>query len=272
MATDATYIQKNAMPNPGDKLNSKIVSLLEKFRILAIGELHGNNQTPLIAARIAEALTDTHDVVLGLEIEQQNQYGLNEYLRTGDKKVLRLLGHFAREYQDGRSSVAMVELLERVRQNSRIQVIAFDPDFSNDEQDRDTKMAQHIIEVVAAHPLKKLVLLAGNIHSATKIGSPFDPKFRPMAYQLSALPQSPIKSSEVLSIITRHENASLWVCANDNSADCGPKDLNRNHSAYVTAVPFDSYFLMEPKLSPEGYLATWFTRTVKVSPPFRQVQ
>jgi len=204
-----------------------------------------------------------------IEAQQQNQYGLNEYIRTGDKYILHLLGHFAREYQDGRSSFTMVELLDRVRGNPRIQILAFDPDFSMDGQDRDTKMAQNLIKAIENQPHKKIVILAGNVHSATKIGNFFDPNYRPMAFQLSALAKSPIKSSDVLSIMTRYENASIWACTNDNAADCGPMKFNKDTSEYSTAVAFDSYFLIEPTMSSEGYLATWFTRTVEISLPFQ---
>lgn len=266
---DADYIRQNSIEVTSGTLDSSVVSNLQKYRVIAIGEHHGNDKTPLIAAEIAEALAATDDVILALEIQQQNQYGLNEYVRTGDKYVLRILGHFAREYQDGRSSVAMVELLDQVKGNPRIQILAFDPDFSMDGQDRDTKMAQNILKAIGNQPNKKVVVLEGNIHSATKIGNFFDPNYRPMAYQLSALANSPIKSSDVLSIMTRYENASIWACTNGNAADCGPMKFKKDTSAYSSAVSFDSYFLVEPVLSPEGYLATWFNRTVDVSLPFK---
>ena len=268
-APDADYVRQNSVEVKTGALDTSILSSLQKYRVIAIGEHHGNDKTPLIAAKIAGALAESDEVILGLEIQQQNQVGLDEYVRTGDKYILRLLGHFAREYQDGRSSVAMAELLERVRTNPRIQILAFDPDFSMDGQDRDTKMAQNLIKAIENQPSKKVVIFAGNVHSATKIGNFFDPNYRPMAYQLSALAKSPIKSSDVLSVMTRYENASIWACTNDNAADCGPMKFNKDTSAYSTAVPFDSYFLVEPTMSPEGYMATWFTRTVDVSLPFR---
>lgn len=268
-APDAAYIQQNSMEVTTETLSTSIVSTLQKYRVIAIGEHHGNDKTPFIAAKIAEAFSESDAVILGLEIQQQNQFGINEYVRTGDKYILRLLGHFAREYQDGRSSVAMAELIERVRENPRIQILAFDPDFSVDGQDRDTKMAQNLIKAMESQPHKKVVILAGNVHSATKIGNFFDPNYRPMAFQLSALANSPIKSTDVLSIMTRYENASIWACTNDNAADCGPMKFNKDTSEYSTATASDAYFLMEPAMSPEGYLATWFTRTIDVSPPFR---
>jgi hypothetical protein len=268
-APSAEYVRQNSVEVTSGTLSTSVVSAIEKYRVIAIGEHHGNDKSPLIAAKLAEALAEGNEVILALEIQQQNQFGLDEYLRTGDKQILRLLGHFAREYQDGRSSLAMVELLDRVRLNSRIQVFAFDPDFAMNGQDRDTKMAQNLIKAIEKHPQKRVVILAGNVHSATKIGNFFDPNYRPMAFQLSALTKSPIKSTDVLSIMTRYESANIWACTNDNAADCGPMKLKKDTSAYSTAVSFESYFLVEPILSPEGYLATWYTRTVDVSLPFR---
>ncbi|MBX3022953.1 MAG: hypothetical protein KF799_14860 [Bdellovibrionales bacterium] len=159
--------------------------------------------------------------------------------------------------------------LDRIRGNPRIHVLAIDPDVSLDGQDRDTKMAQNTIKAVENQPHAKVVILAGNVHSAVKIGNFFDPIYRPMSYQLSAPANSPVKPSDILSTMTRYENADIWACTNDDAADCGPLKLKKYSSTYSTAVTFDSYFLIEPVLSPEGYLATWFTRTVEVSSPFR---
>lgn len=262
------YIQDNAIEVSED-INSSLVTLLSKYKVIAIGEHHGNDKTPLIAGKIAQALSQNNEIILALEIQRANQFGLNEYLRTGDKYILRLLAHFAREYQDGRSSIAMVQLLDMIRGNNKIQVIAFDPDFNSSGQDRDTKMAQYLVEVIKSSPQKRVVILAGNIHSATKIGNIFDSNYQPMAYQLSTIEDTLLIPEDVLSIITRYEHASIWACIDDYAKKCGPLKLKDDYSSYSTSVAYDSYFLMEPTLSNEGYKATFFLRTVDVSPPFQ---
>jgi hypothetical protein len=262
------YIQKNALQLRND-ISLEVAALLSKHKVIAIGEHHGNDKTPLIAGKIALALSQKDEVILALEIQKANQLGLDEYLKTGDKYLLKLLAHFAREYQDGRSSMAIVQLLDMVRKNPKIQIVAFDPDFNSSGQDRDTKMAEYLIEVISKAPQKRVVILAGNVHSATKIGNFFDVNYKPMAYQLSGIPNSSINADDVLSVMTRYEFANIWACVDDKPKNCGPLKLNDDQSAYSTAVPYDSYFLMEPTLSMEGYKASYFVRRVNLSPPFQ---
>lgn len=263
------FIRTNALEIKSLELDPQILSILERYKVIAIGEHHGTDKIPLLVGKIAEALSKNETITLALEIQQANQTGINEYLRTGDPYILQLLAHFAREYQDGRSSAAMVQLLDLARKNKNIEVLAFDPDFNSSGQDRDTKMAQNILKKLRKKPNQRLVVLAGNVHSATKIGNFFDPNYKPMAYELFSLPNSPILQTDILSVMTRYEDATIWGCINDTATDCGPMKFKRDYSNYSTAVSFDSYFLVETGLSDDGYLATLFIRSVAASPPFR---
>ncbi len=267
-APSSSYIQKNAIETASE-IKAEIVSELTKYRIVSLGEVHGNDQSPALAGDIAEALAKSREIILALEIKQANQYGLDEFSKSGDKNILRLLAHFAREYQDGRSSIAMVELLAKVRKNPRIQVVAFDPDVDSGGADRDLEMAKNILKIVKAAPNKRVVVLTGNFHSSVKIGNPFAPKFKPMAFWLSRLAGSPLKPPEVFAIRIRHEKATSWICRDDTAESCGLVELAVDTSAYAKAVEFERYFLKEPALSEEGYHASFFIRSLEVSPPFK---
>lgn len=264
------YIRENAIEIAGGfEINPDIVKSMEKYKVIIVGEFHGTDKTPLLVGHLVKAFAKEGPVILALEIEKANQGGLNEFLKTGDKRILELLAHFAAEYKDGRSSQAMADLLNLVRESQNIQVVAFDPDFNFGPQDRDTRMAKNIIEIHNIHPEKRIVILAGNIHAATQVGNTFDPIYRPMGYELAHInDDSPFAPSDIFSILVRHQNATIWACFNDNYRDCGPKKLKEKISVYSEAVPYSSYYLIEPELSPEGYNGTFFIRTVDASPPF----
>ncbi|MCB0391977.1 MAG: hypothetical protein KDD58_11845 [Bdellovibrionales bacterium] len=252
----------------GSQIPAPILSLLQPYKVIAVGEHHGTNEIPELVANMALALAKTDQVVLALEIEQANQKGLNKYMETGDESLLEYLSHFAREYQDGRSSIAMVELLKKVRLEKNISILAFDPDFSLDSQNRETKMAEKLLAEIQKKPNHRFLILSGNIHSSTKIGNFFDPNYRPMAFELFSMQNSPLEESELISIITRYDSATIWACINDNAEDCGEMKLKIEPSNYSTSVDFEKYFLKEPQMSEEGYNATFFIREVNPSKPY----
>ncbi|MGE4133570.1 MAG: hypothetical protein AB7F86_18180 [Bdellovibrionales bacterium] len=64
-------------------------------------------------------------------------------------------------------------------------------------------MAKNLIQLLNSGNIRHLLVLAGNVHSAIEIGNPFDPNYRPMAYELHAQPNSPVKPSDIRALLLR---------------------------------------------------------------------
>ena len=239
--------------------------VFDPYRIVAIGEVHGNDKSPFFVSQLVSSLSARNQVLVGLEILAENQTGIDLFLKTGDFEILRQLPHFKREFQDGRSSVAIARLLDSLRHMKNVSVVAYDS-MATSAQDRDTKMARNIIASAKLHPNAKIVLLAGNYHMAIKVGTPFDPNYRPAALELVSLEESPFETKDIFPIYIRYSKGSSWVCYTDNANECGSKSFD-GESNYSLAIPSNQYFLPEPSMTEDGYLGSMFLRYVEASPP-----
>ncbi|MFP2934993.1 hypothetical protein ACLESO_59795, partial [Pyxidicoccus sp. 3LG] len=90
-------------------------------------------------------------------------------------------------YPDGRSSEAVANMLEQLRQlRSRgldVEVFVFDHPKAQG-QEREKAMAATVKHQVESARERFYVVLSGNIHSRTKQGLPWDKKFQPMGMLL----------------------------------------------------------------------------------------
>ena len=163
--------------------------------ILILGEIHGTVETPSVAGAQACALLRTgKKVLLALEIPTDEQERIDAFLASsGEAADVRSLvsgGHWqqAAEHQDGRSSESMLGLIQLARQLAKatgnIRLLAFDQWRS--DTPRDVLMARNIEAALMRYPGYSTVVLVGNVHATGARGTPLDPGFEPMAYQLRA--------------------------------------------------------------------------------------
>jgi len=262
------FIRENAVAiQSGHALPWAVYRQIRKHKVIAVGEIHGTKEAPRIVVQLLQLL-ETHgkSVLLALEIPQEMQAPVNRFLKSGDVSFLRKSSFFTRPYQDGRSSRSMVHLLDRIRTLKGISVSCFDPANATGGQDRDEIMARNIAKAYLAGSFDFLVILAGNIHTRISEGTPFDPTYRPMAYELHHQGGAIFSESEILPIRVRNEFGDAWVCLGPKTTDCKVHPMAAGKSTYTEAVPFDQYFLNEHDLY-EGHRATFFTRTFSASRP-----
>lgn len=164
-------------------------------RVIVVGEVHGTEQTPAFVGQlVCGLLKQGRPVILALERDGSEQEALNRYLASAGRPVdaQALLSQRAWAQptaQDGRSSQAMLRLIEQVRQwrqaGQRVGVLAMQTSsyeiapldasqkqvLSDAEQDRfsainDRSMADNTWLALATHPGYTAVALAGNFHTA----------------------------------------------------------------------------------------------------------
>jgi hypothetical protein len=130
---------------------------------------------------------------LGLEIPFDEQTSIDRFLDSsgGAAAEARLTeGAFWRpERQDGRSSIAMLNLIEQVRalraSGYKVRIIAYDSKSGTPAQERDRVMARNLAAVAGREPRNFLVALSGNVHNRLTRGVSWDKEYEPLGYLLT---------------------------------------------------------------------------------------
>jgi len=231
-------------------------------RVVVFGELHGTQETPRLVGECACLLVSRGtEVVIALEIPEPEQARITEYLSSagtsGDARAL-LQGEFwsrPDSRQDGRSSVAMFELIERVRQLSstseRISVVAIDG--QRKSLTRDAAMAQIVRDHIKNSPEAHVLALVGNIHALKDRGAFFDKDYASFTFHLSSL--------EPLALNVVPKRGSAWVCIEG----CGSRSITA--PAWV-AGKLPGVYVGTPEADPR-YHGAVVLEQAQASPPAR---
>ncbi|WP_211487048.1 hypothetical protein [Corallococcus exiguus] len=198
--------------------------LLHPGLTLLIGEQLGSNEVPEVVGHVVcQAAQSGLAVTLGLSIPDTEQARVNAYLSSpgapADQDAL-LEGRFwTRTYQDGRSSRAVMELIDRVRAlraaGLRVTVVAYDTDLMNGSE-RDAALAQVWTKRRAVKPDEVQVVLAGNTHTQMEKGTQWDPSFTPMAHLMK-------ENRSLVVLDMSYAQGTRWGCDlnRDSKLVCG---------------------------------------------------
>jgi hypothetical protein len=151
-------------------------------RIVVLGEMHGTHEAPALAGELAGLQRPDADgapaegVTLALEIHATEQSRIDAFLESsgdaGAREALLSGPYWAvkPERSDGRRSVAMLALLDSVRERRSagedLRVLAFDPGSGGgDANVRNPRMAAALREAFVRDPARRFVVLVGNYHA-----------------------------------------------------------------------------------------------------------
>ncbi|MGN2246055.1 hypothetical protein ACFWZ3_05105 [Frateuria sp. GZRR35] len=194
-------------------------------RLVIVGEVHGSNEVPALVGALVEQAAEERPVRLGLEMPSAMQATLDSYLRSSggaDDRANLLRASFWKG-RDGRSSKAMLQLIDRVRalraQGTDVDVFAMVPDYPDEQTIKaaggfalfdDTGMAEHIRhELDGLAPDGLVIAYMGNYHS--RYAPP-----TPGAVGPSVTGQLVASSPFVLTPVAAHLES--WNCTQDG---CG---------------------------------------------------
>lgn len=205
-----------------------------------VSDMHGTSEPPaFLRALVCNLVQSGRAVVVALEYPSAEQHFIDEFLQAGPPSPQRvLLGSpfWTRPTQDGRTSRAMLSLLEWVRQETangtRVRVVAFDsvPATSNQPGSaasfdaRDRAMAQrlrHELSNAAADEMP--VIFTGNVHARKTKGlqalnaPPGMENAQPLGYRLRDL--------GFLHMNIAYQGGSAWVCF--SPSECGVRDIGK---------------------------------------------
>ncbi len=215
--------------------------LKPRARII-VGEIHGTNETPRAVADLVCLASKAGPVRLGLEFSPEEQGALDTFLTSAgsqtDQQAL-FNGKWLATMQDGTHSVAMLALIESVRQlrqaGADVGIFAFS-NSKQQTQERDDAMADNLSAAFNRTPNAIFVVLTGNTHAQRR---PDEPKEVVMAGRM-------IERGIVLVALDSHYGVgTTWACYMDpvasakkdrNPVTCGPAVIGEGPSKPVALV------------------------------------
>ncbi|MFZ5440281.1 MAG: TPR end-of-group domain-containing protein [Myxococcota bacterium] len=207
--------------------------LLTPGGLFVFGELHGTRELPAAVGELACHAARRGRVVVGLELKADPSFAAFEQLQGEALRRGLLAGPaWSTPMQDGRTSTAMLALLERLAglraAGAPIELLLFDADASGDVT-RDQAMAALVRARRAATPGATMLVLTGNLHALKTKGSPWK---RDDAYEWmsSLLPDATTFDAST-------PLGTAWVCSGQDASSCGARVVQaRPGAARTTAL------------------------------------
>jgi erythromycin esterase-like protein len=204
--------------------------LLVPGRALFLGEIHGTVEGPAaVAGAICAAAERGLPLTVALEAPHEERERIDVYLASAgaaaDREALLAGDFWRREYQDGRSSRAMADLVETARRHraggAAVRVALIDVATYASPQERDAAMAARLVSALdEAGEEGAVVALAGNVHSRTGRGTPWNPDYEPAAHLAERA-----RPGRVLSLLLTAPPGTAWTCTSAEASSCGERTL-----------------------------------------------
>lgn len=222
--------------------------------LLLFGEMHGSQESPALIHGLACDVSARQKVAVGLEIPSGNQPLFDAYMASAgsvDDARKLISSEFWQQSRDGRSSVAMLKLIEGLRalkQAGRpVSLFAFDEQTSVDEK-RDVAIANGVRRFHDAHPDVRIIALMGSAHAMQASMQFGDQTWTPSGRLLADL--------HPLSVLIAYPAGTTWACM---MGSCGIKTLPA--AAGEVAPGFHD------GASKGGYSRTYRLESITASPP-----
>ena len=173
------------------------------------GEIYGTNEVPALVSAVARELAEEGErILVALEILDLLNGDLAEFV-AGKTEVDEFLAgelFWSRDLQDGRSSHAMLQLMQDIRGYRHRGLVVEPRGFDSvvrSPRDRDVLMALNLRAMIAHRPYDRVLILTGNYHARRRA------RFLGMRRRSMA---SCFDRSELLSITVRFLGGSAWHC------------------------------------------------------------
>jgi hypothetical protein len=247
--------------------------LLEAKGTLLLADPLGTRELPLAAVRlVCDALAKGLPVTVALSLPASEQPLLETYLASAGQPqdVQALLAEssfWRRVYQDGRSSRAMLWLVEQVRRlraaGKDASLVAFDSDKESGNA-REARMAEHLLKYREAHPDAWLLVLAGGTHVRTASVN-WDSDFVPLGARLARVHPG------VKALATGFSRGSQFSCRYNvwDEVECNVFGINPTKEARHTPGQAAGVQLFAQPAE-EGFHGRLYLGALSASPPALQ--
>lgn len=227
--------------------------------LLVFGEVHGTREVPeFVGAYLCTAVKAKRAVTLALEHPASGQAALDDFLASAGtvQDVARLMGSrfWSRPMQDGRTSIAMLRMIETIRAlragGNDIRVVAIDGDVP--QARRDAVMAAGLRSELRRTG-RQVVALVGGPHAIRTKGKRDNPAYESAIYRVAGF--------EPLVLTVGTAGGMAWICQADTPAACHATEWDVNT---IDPAPVTPFSLKPP--SPE-FDGVFYVGATTASPP-----
>jgi hypothetical protein len=251
-----------ASPRPDAPAIPGLETAAKPGRLVILGEIHGTAEAPAFVADAACQLARQARVHVGLELPAADNPALEAFL-FGNEDPLLGGATFRREYQDGRTSQAMLGLLRKLRAARRsglsIEVFFFDDPDRLGIEHRDEAMAENIAAQRARAPSDIFLIEVGNYHAKTSPGAPWDVSRHWMASYLVE------RDKSVVTLDVRGPVGTSWVCYTPKKESCGVHKGGTAEGRALPPGPVKRSVILGGAL--DGYDGIFVVESLTASPP-----
>jgi hypothetical protein len=228
--------------------------------LLVLGEVHGTREVPaFVAGYLCAAVAQQRKLTLAIEFPTSEQGAIDAFMASSgtpqDGERLTGTAFWRRAMQDGRTSIDMLRLLDRVRAaragGADIRVLAIDGGVP--PMPRDAFMAAQLRTALREGAGRQVVALIGGLHAVRNKGSRFNPDYESAVYLLA--------DQHPLALTVGTAGGTAWVCQSPSPASCQATAWDINRAATAPATPFS---LTPPSPQFDG---VFFVGATTASPP-----
>lgn len=253
-------------------------------KIIIIGEVHGMVEPPaFVEAMVCHSLAKGFKTALALEISDPNGVFEAYFDSNGDKNAKFKLFEdwlWKGEFTDGRSSEAMLELVDYAREVSQaknLRIIKFkadnldvqafvskNSDTGADEFDQngysaayEKEMAKNILSEANASGAEKTIVLVGNVHARRS-----NLTFGELDYPAMA---AHMPSPLTWTFNTVNTGGTSWNCSGGKPSDCGISETAASISNESEIAKSNHFEILLgrgretiPKISQRSYKPEWY--------------
>ena len=235
------------------------------IHFVIVGELHGTVQQPRFFGDLVCKLSQEHALNIMLEFATRSTSTIQAYVASGGsaaaKRQLLSNAIWDPKYGDGRNSVAMFDLIERLRElkkaGANLQVYATQPDYleTPDQFYGELARADDWAKIAAAHADALNIILVGAAHAALNDNDNYG--FLPAAAHL--------RPADVVAIGPTKEGGDQW------SLDVSPTGQPQMGVYPIKGRPAYDDGIKATRDRASGWDATFsFGQPAKASPPARR--
>lgn len=185
-----------------------------EHRFVFVGEIHGTAEAPAAFAQLVCAASEQGPVTVALELPVEMQPELDAFLDAPDATTAAgtltptLFGDVSKA--DGRTSLAMVEMMQTIRslkaEGRDVTIRAFQPSVPRpagfDQNYYELHMAVELARAAIERPESRVLVLVGNIHASKTRFERFD--LMPAAAHLPP--------KETVSLNVAQQGGQAWSC------------------------------------------------------------
>ena len=234
-------LHNNAVPiTKTDSSNQNILNLLNGYRVIMVGEIHGSNEPINFVETLVEIFTKNGDSVqVGFEIPSKQ---MAFFLKHPIKANLLKTDFFASPSGDGRASLAWYKALANISKNPKASLFFFDKNMG-DNKNADSVMYLNIKSRIKKYHNWKTITICGSSHNKS-----FD--------------NEGLHRIGGLLIADKELNIADSVCSLNHVFKEGETLWNsfKPRETVYSKVGFDNYLYLFPENNTEPYTGILYTK------------